>query len=373
MPAAFRSHHQCLSLQEPVAAKACALQNNARMPSAQYLCAGSACATPPLLLAGTAPLLRAPAALQCVPHLLAEAIAWWAVTKLAHHSAQRSQPRAAQAFAAKQSNDMPPSSHAGIAPGTILKLAAWNPLMVATTASKSTAAFSHAAVTCALLAGMRHSVILCAASCAIAAYIRPHNLLFAVPLCLLLMHGPEHLAAQPDKAARGAAATPRPVDCKPKKTVENSLQRLLHPDSRPGRQHAPAWRTGLQFAVALLLCAAVLAAMSDLALVGLHCRSGKQCTHGFTCCFRGEAPAHTLAAWVQRLMHQSSGSPSTAPWPWEVYAGVWQYSDLRVNIGLWWCATTATAWHALFRNVMPMRTLCINAGCRRSRCRAHPH
>ena len=299
-------------------------------------CAGSACTAPPLMLAGFAPVLQMPAALQCVPHLLAEAASWWAVTQLAQRAAPGVVPLASNQRQAQRHVGAPDRAACrSVAASTALQLMAWNPLMLATAASKSSAVFSNAAVLCALLAATRLQLMRCAMLCALAAYIRPHNLLFAVPLCLLLVQGCEQLAVQPSAAARSSAETPTPVDCKPGKTVESSLQHLLH--CQAPASASQSCMTALRFAGGMLFAAALLAALSELALQCLHCRSGAGCLHAAQQYLQGRHAAHSLAAWLTHMVSPRQwAAAAMPPWPWGAYGGVWQYSDLRVNIGLWW-------------------------------------
>jgi GPI transamidase subunit PIG-U len=281
------------------------------------LCTGSACRAPPLLL----PLLQPTAshsALQSVPHIAADAVS----------------AAMLYALAMRVRSCGGTSATLPMSPATVAELLLWNPFLLLTAAAASTASLNVAAVLLALLGAAYGRAAIAAIGTAIAVYLRPQSLLLFVPISLILLRGVEDVTQQPTAAALAAAHTPADVTKKPPKCVRSG--------ARPGH----SWRSVLAFWALLAGALAVLVALSDMEVerqVQQPPRSwaaaAASCRHS---CWTLQRAAHGMQQWL------ASGSSTNVPqapkqaakgWIRHVYGGLWQYDDLAVNIGLWWCAS----------------------------------
>jgi GPI transamidase subunit PIG-U len=272
--------------------------------------AGSACRIPPLLLRLLQPFARSPA-VTALPSTAADMVSAMCLVALAN---------AAACQGSKSCTWL-------VAPWTMATLILWNPLLILSAAAASTASMAVAAVLLSALCAARSMPILSAAACAVAVYIRPHCIFFAVPLLLLLLQGPEDLKAWPSGDAHRIAHTPGDLTCKPTMSV------------RSQRTQGYGWRIAVLFNTALMACLLCLLALSDIDVQHRRCvMNGGHCTwwQAARHCWQGASSMHHWAAWLQGGQRQQV--PTHSHWMAKVYGGLWTYDDLTVNIGLWWCA-----------------------------------
>ena len=144
-------------------------------------------------------------------------------------------------------------------PATLAGLLLWNPLLITTAAAASTASLALTAVLFALYGGVTHRPVVAAVGTAAAVYLRPHNVLFTVPLSLMLVSGVEDVTAEPTAAALAAAYTVAAADEPPPKRPR-----------QPSRVAGGAVVRLALFWTTLLASVAALVVLSDKSLEVLH-------------------------------------------------------------------------------------------------------
>jgi hypothetical protein len=265
-----------------------------------------------------------------------------------------------------------------------------------TSAAGSAASFTVAAALLAIYGGAVGSPVAAAAGVSIAAYLRPHNILFVIPIMLLLFWGPEDVAAVPNDAARQAAHTiavlseppgpPKPISTTNEgatatqdppstgrigsssnakkssptpaggaRTVCNSSYSTEVNDmasnansscaAGPPYKHSPAAASGKHwgqiglFLGGCIAFAGVLVLVSDLVVwqwAFSACERGSVNHPRSPECMR-HASCHTAlmrGTCSQNVLEESR----VATWFHESYGGILEYGDLSANIGVWWCA-----------------------------------
>jgi hypothetical protein len=200
-----------------------------------------------------------------VPFLLADAASAVVLYLLARqcHTSFQSVPQTSTGMAAPI-----------LRPRTLTALLLWNPFLILTAAASSSASLVVTATLLAALGGVSGSWALAAAGCAMAMYLRPHSLLFTIPVSMMLFSGAEDLSAAPTKVALGAAHTVADAAVKPpvpEKCLQVCAQGEGAPRCRPRRPAAVA-----AFWAAMLVWLGVLLVLSDVEVQRLSAKGDRR-------------------------------------------------------------------------------------------------